>query len=166
MILYPTIYTVCTIPLAAGRIASMAGQNVSLTYFCVSGSMIACNGLLDTLVYGLTRRSIVFSETAGDNIGIQTFWALEKVPRLGNTTTVETTVSGAGHTRGATLSSSASTEHLYGMGIKVLATVDVRTEDVQTDDEAFELRQQGHRKTQSRERVSEMGWETRSLDDL
>lgn len=166
MILYPAIYTVCTIPLAAGRIASMAGQNVSLAYFCVAGSMIACNGWLDTLLYSLTRRGIVFSETAGDNVGIQTFWALEKAPRLGNVTTVEAGASGPGHTRGGALSRSASTEHLYGMGIKVEATVNVRTEEVQTDDEAIELRQQQHRKTDSRDRVDKASWDARSLEDL
>lgn len=64
------------------------------------------------------------------------------------------------------LSSSASTEHLYGMGIKVQATVDVRTEEAQTDDEVFELRQQEHRKTSSRELVDKSSWETRSLADL
>jgi hypothetical protein len=166
MILYPIIYTVCTMPIAAARIASMAGENVSLACFCVAGSMIACNGWLDALLYGLTRRSIVFSEGAGDNIGIQTFWGFEKASRLGNVTTVETGVSGAGHSRGATLSSSASTERLYGMSIKVQATVDVRSEEAQMDDEAFELSQREDRKTESRERVDKTSWETRSLEDL
>lgn len=166
MILYPTIYTVCTIPLAAGRIASMAGRNVSLTYFCLAGSMIACNGWLDTLLYSLTRRSIVFSETAGDSVGIQTFWALEKAPRLGTVTTIEGGAHGPGHSRGGQLSSSASTEHLYGMGIKVEATVNVRSEEAQTDDDVFELRQQKQRKTDSREQVDKVSWETRSLEDL
>jgi hypothetical protein len=161
MILYPAIYTICTIPLAAGRIASMAGQNVSLAYFCVAGSMIACNGWLDTILYGLTRRSIVFSESApGDGVGIQTFWALEKTKGLGNVTTIEGGA-GPGHARG-TLSSSASTEHLYGMGIKVEATVNVRREDADID-QAFELQ---HQKSDSRERIDKASWETRSLEDL
>jgi hypothetical protein len=166
MILYPTIYTVCTIPLAAGRIASMAGQNVSLAYFCVAGSMIACNGWLDALLYSLTRRSIVFCEAAGDSVGIQTFWGLEKASRLGTVPTIEGGANGAAHARGATLSSSPSTEHLYGMGIKVEATVNVRSDEVQTDEEAFELRQPQHRKTDSRERVDKASWETRSLEEL
>src|SRR6266487_4991103 len=90
MILYPTIYTVCTIPLAAGRIASMAGRNVDLTYFCIAGSMIACNGWLDVLLYSLTRRSIVFSESApGEDFGIQTFLGAGKGRGLGNVTTIE-----------------------------------------------------------------------------
>jgi hypothetical protein len=163
MILYPTIYTICTIPLAAGRIASMAGQTVSLQYFCVAGSMIACNGWLDTILYGLTRRSIVFSESApGDGVGIQTFWGLEKTQGLGNVTTIEGGA-GPGHARGGTLNSSASTEHLYGMGIKVEATVNVRTEEVDVDREAFELQ---HHRTESRERIDKTSWETRSMEDL
>jgi len=165
MILYPTIYTVCTIPIAAGRIASMAGQNISLTYFCVAGSMIACNGWLDTLLYSLTRRSIVFSDTAGDNVGIQTFWAFEKAG-LGNVTTIETGVGGAGRARGVMRTSGASTEHLYGMGIKVQATIDVRSEEAQTDDEAFEMKDQKHRKTNSRGLFNKSSWETKSFEDL
>jgi hypothetical protein len=163
MILYPTIYTVCTIPIATGRIASMAGREISLAYFCVAGSMIACNGWLDTLLYSLTRRSIVFSDTAGESVDIQTFWALEKASGLGNVTTVETGVKCPGHNRRALFNSSSSTECLYGMGIKVQATVDVRSEEVQTDDEAFELSQQGHRKTLSRERFDKASWETGSF---
>jgi hypothetical protein len=166
MILYPTIYTVCTIPIAAGRIASMAGQDISLAYFCIAGSMIACNGWLDTLLYSLTRRSIVFCDTAGENVGIQTFWALGIASGLGTVTTIESGVSGAGRAKGVTQSSSSSTEHLYGMGIKVQATVDVRSEEAQTDDEAFEMRDQKRRKTNSRERFDKLGWESKIFEDL
>lgn len=77
-------------------------------------------------------------------------------------TTIEGGV-GPGHTRGGTLSSSASTEHLYGMGIKVEATVNVKTEDVDRDCEVFELQ---HQKRDSRERVDKASWETRSLEDI
>jgi hypothetical protein len=143
----------------------MAGQNVSLAYFCVAGSMIACNGWLDTLLYGLTRRSIVFSEHAGDNVGIQTFWAFEKGPVLGTVTTIQGGANGDSHARGGALSNNTSTEHLYGMGIKIEATVNVRSE-AQTDEEAFELRQPQHRKTESRERIDKASWEARSLEDI
>ncbi|KAI1849907.1 hypothetical protein JX265_013494 [Neoarthrinium moseri] len=89
-LLYPLIYVICTAPLAAGRIYSMAGHDVSLAYFCFAGSMIACNGWLDAVLYSTTRRSLVFSSACrpppeGD-VGIETF-AFMRTPsarRYGN----------------------------------------------------------------------------------
>ena len=73
-LLYPLIYVLCTMPLAAGRIASMAGNDVSLAYFCFAGSMIASAGWLDVLLYSITRRTIVFSEARPtQDTGIETF---------------------------------------------------------------------------------------------
>lgn len=74
-LLYPLIYVLCTAPLAAGRIASMAGHNVSLAYFCFAGAMIASAGWLDVALYSSTRRSIVFSGEAppGQDTGLETF---------------------------------------------------------------------------------------------
>jgi hypothetical protein len=200
MILYPTIYTVCTIPIAAERIASMAGQPVTLAYFCVAGSMIACNGWLDVLLYSLTRRSIVFSEAPpGDGVGINTFWGMEKHVGFGTVTTIEGGLnpsSGARRpSRGGVVglgtgkavpyrsgrpSSSASTENLYAHaqagsygGIKVEATVHVRSEE-DIEGQAIELRQQQRgRDLQHRKMVSASGhtslenvdgssWQTRS----
>lgn len=73
-LLYPLIYLVCTLPLAAGRLASMTGHDVSLAYFCFAGSMIACNGWMDVALYSYTRRAIVFADgrPSGDT-GIGTF---------------------------------------------------------------------------------------------
>lgn len=74
-LLYPIIYMLCTTPLAAGRIASMAGRDVKLAYFCYAGSMIASAGWLDVLLYSWTRRSIVFSGGAppSQDTGLETF---------------------------------------------------------------------------------------------
>ncbi|KAH8645523.1 G protein-coupled glucose receptor regulating Gpa2-domain-containing protein [Xylariales sp. PMI_506] len=73
-LVYPIIYVVCTAPLALGRIASMAGKNVSVAYFCVAGSMIACNGLFDVLLFSWTRSSILFATAPDiDDTGIDTF---------------------------------------------------------------------------------------------
>lgn len=86
-LLYPLIYICCTVPIAAGRIASMAGNNVSLMYFCFAGSMIACNGWLDVLLYSTTRRSIVFSgEAPSQDTGLDTFAFMRTPPtrKFGN----------------------------------------------------------------------------------
>ncbi|KAF3356959.1 hypothetical protein VDGD_04720 [Verticillium dahliae] len=86
-LLYPFIYVICTTPLAAGRVASMAGATPSLAYFCFSGSMIACNGWLDVLLYATTRRSIVFSDLPpSQDTGLETFAFMRTPPnrRFGN----------------------------------------------------------------------------------
>ena len=89
MVLYPLIYTVCTAPLAAGRIYALAGHDVSLGYFCAAGTMIACNGWLDVLLYASTRADIVFSELPpGDDTGLETFAFMGRGHRLGTTTTI------------------------------------------------------------------------------
>ncbi|KAH7363215.1 G protein-coupled glucose receptor regulating Gpa2-domain-containing protein [Plectosphaerella cucumerina] len=73
-LLYPIIYVCCTMPLAAGRVASMAGSNPSLGYFCFAAAMIASNGWLDVLLYATTRRSIVFSDNpSAQDTGLETF---------------------------------------------------------------------------------------------
>jgi len=91
-LLYPIIYVLCTAPLAAGRIASMAGNNVPLSYFCFAGAMIASAGWLDVILYSSTRRAIVFSGEAppSQDTGIDTF-AFMRAPeqlKFGNTVSV------------------------------------------------------------------------------
>lgn len=68
-LLYPLIYLLCTTPLAAGRLASMAGHDVSLAYFCVAGGMITSAGWLDAALYGLTRRGLVFGGAGAGGAG-------------------------------------------------------------------------------------------------
>ncbi|KAI3556671.1 hypothetical protein CABS03_07107 [Colletotrichum abscissum] len=90
-LLYPLVYVVCTIPLAAGRLASMTGHDVSLGYFCFAGAMIACNGWMDVILYSSTRRSIVFSceGPPSQEVGLETFsFMCGTPPKFGNTTIV------------------------------------------------------------------------------
>ncbi|KAL3419503.1 integral membrane protein [Phlyctema vagabunda] len=139
MLLYPFIYTLCTAPLAVGRIASMAGQDISLAYFCIAGSMIACNGWLDVLLYASTRREIVFSEAPpSEETGLETFAFLGKGHRMGTVTTVEAGDSATAthrHKRSTSrmtrrdLEHNESAENLYGLGqIGVKDTVKVTVE--------------------------------------
>ncbi|KAM7202553.1 G protein-coupled glucose receptor regulating Gpa2 domain containing protein [Naviculisporaceae sp. PSN 640] len=88
-LLYPLIYVLCTAPLAAGRIASMAGNNVPLSYFCFAGSMIASAGWLDVALYASTRRAIVFHSgeaPPSEDTGIETFAFMRTPPdrKFGN----------------------------------------------------------------------------------
>jgi hypothetical protein len=155
MVLYPLIYTICTAPLAAGRIYALAGHEVSLGYFCAAGTMIACNGWLDVILYASTRADIVFSEyPPGEDTGLETFAFMGKGHRLGTTTTIEAGSSprnravsrsasrsasraasrGAsrlGKRSGRGSSSGESVQNLYGLGeiaIKGEVTVSVDTQ--------------------------------------
>ena len=56
MILYPIVYVIVTLPLAAGRIASLAGNTPSPTYLLIGGSFMTSAGWIDCLLYLLTRR--------------------------------------------------------------------------------------------------------------
>ncbi|KAK2016072.1 hypothetical protein LZ32DRAFT_615427 [Colletotrichum eremochloae] len=90
-LLYPFVYVICTMPLVAGRLASMAGHKVSLAYFCFAGAMIACNGWMDVVLYSSTRRSIVFSADGPptQEVGLETFtFMCNTPPKYGNTTVV------------------------------------------------------------------------------
>lgn len=64
MVMYPIVYIVLTLPLSAGRMASVSGKSPSVTYFCVAGALMTLSGFCDTLQYTLTRKSVVLeSET-------------------------------------------------------------------------------------------------------
>ncbi|KAF9761048.1 hypothetical protein IL306_003989 [Fusarium sp. DS 682] len=92
-LIYPVIYVMCTLPLAAGRIATMAGANVPNGYFCFAGAMIASNGSFDCLLFGTTRNTIVFAskyDVSSEDVGLGTF-AFLKAPsqRFGNTISIQ-----------------------------------------------------------------------------
>lgn len=130
MILYPTIYVICTSPLAIGRIVALAGTHVSLGYFCAAGTMIACNGWLDVLLYASTRAEIVFSEfPPGEETGLETFAFMGKGHKLGTVTTIVANAHAHDKTAsrlGAGRRAGESVENLYGLdqiGIKGEVTV-------------------------------------------
>lgn len=59
MVIYPLVYLCLSLPLAAGRMSTATNNILSKTYFAVAGCLMALSGLVDTLVYTLTRRQIV-----------------------------------------------------------------------------------------------------------
>lgn len=136
MILYPTIYVVCTSPLAIGRIVALAGTEVSLAYFCVAGTLIACNGWLDVLLYASTRSDIVFSELPpGEETGLETFAFMGKGHMLGTVTTIQAGGNRASSRLGAR---TESVENLYGLnqiGVRgeVTISTEVSTHDFRID---------------------------------
>jgi hypothetical protein len=66
MVLYPIIYIVLTLPLAAGRMAAMSGTDLPEIYYCIAGSLMTSCGWLDSLLYTLTRRVFIKPETRDD----------------------------------------------------------------------------------------------------
>jgi hypothetical protein len=80
-LIYPVIYVFCTAPLALGRIATMAGAKMSLGYFCAAGALITSNGWLDVLLWGLTRRVLLFeSDIDAEDLGLATFGFMRTPP--------------------------------------------------------------------------------------
>lgn len=81
-LIYPLIYVVCTLPLALGRVGSLAGAPIPLWYFCMAGALIASNGWLDCLLWGTTRHTIVFGplEASADALGLETFHFMRTPP--------------------------------------------------------------------------------------
>ena len=75
MVIYPIIYVVCTLPLAAGRMAAMTGRATPYWYLCLAGAAITSCGWLDVILYAFTRRVLIFSDKAPpvDELGLDTF---------------------------------------------------------------------------------------------
>jgi hypothetical protein len=59
MVIYPLVYVILSLPLAAGRMATARGNSPSKTYFAVAGSLMALSGLMDVIVYTVTRRHLI-----------------------------------------------------------------------------------------------------------
>mgnify|MGYP002620275370 FL=1 len=113
-LLYPIIYVVCTAPLALGRIATMAGIKVPISYFCTAGALITSNGWLDVLLWGLTRHRIVFGAEVDDpETGLESFTFM-RTPvgrKYGNMIWVE---GGGGNARGRRSGSTAGWQSVDG----------------------------------------------------
>lgn len=59
MVIYPFVYLVLSLPLAAGRMATARGNSPSKVYFGVAGCLMALSGVMDVIVYTVTRRHLL-----------------------------------------------------------------------------------------------------------
>lgn len=75
MIIYPTTYVICTLPLAGGRMAAMTGSQVPNWYLCLAGASITSCGWIDVLLYAFSRQALVFGDEPVSRTvhGFQTF---------------------------------------------------------------------------------------------
>lgn len=55
---YPFVYLLCITPLVIGRIALIMGKDLGIPYFAFAGSLLATNGLLNSILWTST---IIFS---------------------------------------------------------------------------------------------------------
>ncbi|KAI1100718.1 G protein-coupled glucose receptor regulating Gpa2-domain-containing protein [Jackrogersella minutella] len=62
MLAYAIIYTILSLPLAAGRMASMSNNQPSDEYYLIAGALFTSSGWVDTVLYTITRRSLLFDE--------------------------------------------------------------------------------------------------------
>ncbi|KAI1800075.1 G protein-coupled glucose receptor regulating Gpa2-domain-containing protein [Daldinia bambusicola] len=62
MLAYAMVYTILSLPLAAGRMAAMSNNQLSDEYYLFAGALFTCSGWVDTLLYTFTRRALLFDE--------------------------------------------------------------------------------------------------------
>jgi hypothetical protein len=89
-IIYPTIYVLYTLPLAAGRMVAMTGQVIPYWYYCIAGAAITSCDWLDVLIDAFTHRVLVFSDAPPpiDECGIDTFGIFHSLEDIWNVRTV------------------------------------------------------------------------------
>ncbi|KGO78182.1 Glucose receptor Git3, C-terminal [Penicillium italicum] len=59
MTIYPIVYIILSLPLAIGRMATAGKDVASIIFFCCSGAIITSSGLVDVVLYTLTRRNLI-----------------------------------------------------------------------------------------------------------
>ncbi|TQS35997.1 hypothetical protein Golomagni_03566 [Golovinomyces magnicellulatus] len=68
MVMYIFAYLALTLPLAAGRAMAMANKEPSIEFFITAGTLIACSGFVDVLLYVGTRNLLVTNCVARESI--------------------------------------------------------------------------------------------------
>ncbi|KAL4923016.1 uncharacterized protein BDV17DRAFT_296766 [Aspergillus undulatus] len=95
MVIYPLSYVILSLPLAAGRMSSARHLIPSRAYFAVAGSLMALSGVVDAVVYTLTRRQLLLHTEVGSN-GRVTGTSVGRIYAYTQDHTFETHVSAAG----------------------------------------------------------------------
>ncbi len=83
MVVYPFAYVFLTLPLATGRISSMAGKTPPLIFFPIAGTLMASCGIIDVILYLTTRKALVRSSVGlkGSSNGLARFRTNESTRR-------------------------------------------------------------------------------------
>ncbi|GAA5827459.1 hypothetical protein JCM11251_003820 [Rhodosporidiobolus azoricus] len=65
MMLYPSVYVACILPLACHRIAAMTGRRWSTNSLLAAGTIFTLSGTANCLVYAFTRRIVSLHSVSG-----------------------------------------------------------------------------------------------------
>ncbi|KAJ5247137.1 hypothetical protein N7468_002120 [Penicillium chermesinum] len=119
MTIYPIVYIVLSLPLAAGRMASAHGDNPSLTFFCCAGAIMTTSGLVDVVLYTLTRRSLLIDTEDSHDRSYNRFPSSKG--RRGDThlTTITADMRSPSKVGGAQETRDGSTEYIVQPGVEL-----------------------------------------------
>ncbi|XXG98976.1 hypothetical protein Hte_005309 [Hypoxylon texense] len=122
MLAYALVYTVLSLPLAAGRMASMSNNELSDEYYLFAGALFTSSGWVDTILYTLTRRALL-----SDELNVY-----GRQPRP-NTTNATTYGNDAGFQRQSSTDSILAKNGFGSIGgIKMERTVKVELDDLES----------------------------------
>ncbi|KAI1841282.1 hypothetical protein JX265_005775 [Neoarthrinium moseri] len=90
MLAYALVYTILTLPLAAGRMAAMSQDTLPDEYYLFAGALFTSCGWVDTILYAITRRSLLFKELDAYNGQSTPEYAhsSRRMPRQGSTESI------------------------------------------------------------------------------
>ncbi|KAJ5199763.1 rhodopsin-like superfamily protein [Penicillium cf. griseofulvum] len=88
MTIYPIVYVVLSLPLAAGRMATAHGNQPSIIFFCCAGAFITSSGLVDVVLYTLTRRNLLIDSEPSEDRSYNMFGSSKGKRGENNLTTI------------------------------------------------------------------------------
>ncbi|KAJ6139877.1 hypothetical protein N7471_006363 [Penicillium samsonianum] len=88
MTIYPIVYIILSLPLAAGRMATADGDAPNIIFFCCSGAIITSSGLVDVVLYTLTRRNLIIDSEPSQDHSYNKFSSVKGKRGENNLTTI------------------------------------------------------------------------------
>ncbi|GIJ98466.1 hypothetical protein Aspvir_000583 [Aspergillus viridinutans] len=76
MVIYPLVYVLLSLPLAAGRMSSARGVVPSKAYFTTTSALMALSGLMDVVMYIVTRRHLLMDTDVSTSDRYYTYTSL------------------------------------------------------------------------------------------
>jgi len=130
MLAYPVIYTMFTIPLAGGRMASYAGHKIPDVYWIAAGCFMTSCGWADVLIYTLTRRILLKQESSAHNPTLQSV-NMSTAMRTRKGRSIIQNISAVGKTISSSKSSSEEDQDPSLTGNVVAVTCETASDDME-----------------------------------
>lgn len=133
MLAYPVVYTMFTIPLAGGRMASYAGHNIPDVYWIAAGCFMTSCGWVDALIYTLTRRVLLKQELSTNNGTFQNMPNTPITPRGARGHRIRNSIGALGKVFSTTQGSSSEDleSKLSGKGVGVTVTCESASDELE-----------------------------------